>query len=360
MKQAYLSGFAPTLVVLSGLFLLPACAENQEAGSASSATEAPASNQDASVVPVTVDNFVRAETALSLDRTLALSGGVNKWAHLKEPTRLDQQPVIRMNRDTLYSGVVVDLSKGATLTIPEAGDRYLSVQVLNEDHYTPFVFSEPGTYELSTDNCDTQYVQLSARTLVDASDPEDIRAANALQEQLKVEVESARPYTHPNYDLESYKEIHAAVLALGRSVPDARDTFGSKQDVDAVRHFLGTAWGWGGLPDEETQYLNVEPNLPVGSYQITVRDVPVDAFWSISVYNREGYFELNEYDAYSMNNISGTPNPDGSYTIHFGGDPDSVNFLPISEGWNYSVRMYRPRAEILDGSWTFPDVEPVK
>jgi len=105
----------------------------------------------------------------------------------------------------------------------------------------------------------------------------------------------------------------------------ARDTFRSKQDVDAVRHFLGTAWGWGGLPDEEVQYLNVEPSLPVGAYQITVMDVdvdvPVGAFWSISVYNRDGYFDVNEYDAYSVNNISGTPNPDGSFTIHFGGDP---------------------------------------
>jgi hypothetical protein len=314
---------------------------------------------DNSIVPVTVDNFVRAETAFSFDRTLAISGGVNMWAHLKEPTRLDQQPVIRMNRDTLYSGVVVDISKGATLTIPDTGDRYLSVQVVNEDHYNPFVFSEPGVYELSTDNCDTTYVQLSARTLVDASDSEDIAAANALQEQLKIDAKAANPYTHPNYDMESYKAIHEAVLTLGRSVPDARNTFGNKEGVDAVRHFLGTAWGWGGLPDEEAQYLNVEPNLPVGAYQITVRDVPVDAFWSISVYNREGYFEVNEYDAYSVNNMSGTPNPDGSFTIHFGGDPGSVNFLPISEGWNYAVRMYQPRAEILDGIWTFPSVEPM-
>ena len=37
----------------------------------------------------------------------------------------------------------------------------------------------------------------------------------------------------------------------------------------------------------------------------------------------------------------------------------SINFLPISEGWNYVVRMYQPCQEILDGTWTFPAVEPV-
>ncbi len=95
-------------------------------------------------------------------------------------------------------------------------------------------------------------------------------------------------------------------------------------------------------------------------HAVTVKDVPVDAFWSISVYNRDGYFEENEHGAYSVNNLAGTPNPDGSFTVHFGGDPESVNYLPITEGWNYVVRLYQPRDEILDGYWTFPSVEPIE
>jgi hypothetical protein len=319
-----------------------------------------AASDDADLVPVTVDNFVRADTALQFGRTLAITGGVNKWGHLRQPTPLDQQPVIRMNRDTIYSAAVVDISEGATLTIPKTGDRYLSVMVVNEDHYINFVFTHPGTYELTTEDFDTPFVQLSARILVDASDPDDVRAANALQDELKIEAKSARPYSHPNYDPDSYKMIYDAVLILGRSVPDARNSFGEKEEVDAVRHFLATAWGWGGLPDEEAQYINVVPDLPVGAYRLTVRDVPVDAFWSISVYNRDGYFQENEYDAYSVNNVSGTPNPDGSFTIHFGGDPGSVNYIPITEGWNYVVRLYQPREEFLDGYWSFPEVEAIK
>jgi hypothetical protein len=58
--------------------------------------------------------------------------------------------------------------------------------------------------------------------------------------------------------------------------------------------------------------------------------------------------------------VTAKPNADGSITIHFGGDPNQINYLPISEGWNYAIRMYEPGEEILDGSWTFPKIVPVK
>ncbi len=316
--------------------------------------------QDGKPVIVNVDNFVRAETAKQFDRGLKVVGGVNKWLHLRQPTPLDQQSVIRMNRDTLYSSVLVDISKGATFTMPDSGDRYMSVMVINEDHYLNKVIHDAGTYELTMEEFDTPYVALGARTLVNRSDPDDLKEANALQDHMKIESVSARPYTHPNYDEDSYQATSRALLELGRGVSDTRRTYGKKEEVSEVRHLLATAWGWGGLPIEEAYYLNVEPNLPVGAYKITVKDVPVDAFWSISVYNKDGYFQKNEYNAYSVNNMSGTPNPDGSFTIHFGGDPTSVNHLSITEGWNYVVRLYQPRKEILDGTWSFPDLESAR
>lgn len=311
-------------------------------------------------VLVNVDNFVRAETSAQFDRTLQMTGGVNKFFHLRTPTPLDQQNVIRMNRDTLYSAAVVDISKGATLTVPDAGKRYMSVMVVNEDHYVNQVIHKPGKHVLDMKEFGTPYVALAVRTLVNASDPKDIEQANALQDQLKIEAASARPYTHPDYDQESYQTTYDALLVLGRGMQDAGATFGKKEDVDPVRHLLGTAWGWGGLPESEAYYLNVEPNLPVGAYQLTVGEVPVGAFWSVSVYNSKGYFELNPYNAYSVNNLTGARNADGSFTIHFGGDPASVNYLPITDGWNYTVRFYQPGSTIIDGSWKFPDVKPVE
>jgi hypothetical protein len=232
--------------------------------------------------------------------------------------------------------------------------------VVNEDHYINKVFYEPGEHKLTVKEFGTPYVNLSVRTLVDESDPADIREANVLQDQLKIKAASAKPYSHPDYDKKSYKTTYEALLVLGRGMPDALTTFGRKEDVDPIRHLLGTAWGWGGLPEEEAYYLNVEPNLPVGAYHLTFRDVPVDAFWSVSLYNKDGFFAPNDQNAYSVNSLTGTPNEDGSFTIHFGGAPGSVNHLPIAEGWNYSVRFYKPRKEILAGTWTFPDVKLVE
>ncbi|PLW68725.1 carboxylesterase [Pseudohalioglobus lutimaris] len=312
-------------------------------------------------IVVNVDNFVRAETAVNFNKTLKLTNGeVNKLFHFREPMPLDDPTVIRSNRDTLYSGAIVDISKGATLTIPETNGRYVSVMVVNEDHYLNKMYHGQGTYKLTMDEFDTPYVNVTIRTLVDASDPEDVKQVRAIQDGMVLQANSAKPYTHPQYDQASYEAAYKAVIELSRFLPDTKRTFGKKEDVSEVRHMLGTAMGWGGLPEHEAYYLTIEPNLPVGAYELTVKDVPVDAFWSISLYNKDGYFQENEYNAYSVNSITGTPNEDGSFTVHFGGDPESVNYLYIMEGWNYSVRLYQPRKEILEGEWTFPDVKPVQ
>ena len=123
---------------------------------------------------VNVDNFARAETDRMFAALAQQSGGVNRLHHNRVPTPLDQQPVIRMNRDTLYSLAIVDLQGGATVTVPESGDRYVSVMVVNQDHYINRVFTEPGEYPLTVEEFDTPYVLLGARVLVDATDPADI------------------------------------------------------------------------------------------------------------------------------------------------------------------------------------------
>jgi hypothetical protein len=196
--------------------------------------------------------------------------------------------------------------------------------------------------------------------LVDDLDPEDVKKVWAIQDGITIEAKSSKPYSHPNYDKESYEATYKPLIELSRGLPETSRMFGKEEHVDKVRHLLGTAFGWGGLPENEAFYLTIEPNLPVGAYELTVKDVPVDAFWSISSYNRDGYFQENEYKAYSVNNITGTPNEDGSFTVHFGGDPNSSNYLHITEGWNYTVRLYMPRKEILEGKWVFPDVKPVE
>jgi hypothetical protein len=322
-------------------------------------TDRPSAIADQREVKVTVDNFVRAATEIEMGKYLSLTGGVNQWFHSREPTSIDQQPTIRMNRDTLYNMAVVDISAGATLTLPDTGDRYMSAMIVNQDHYINQVFLGGGAYKLDQETFDTPYVIVVIRTLVDAADPQDVEAVNALQDQITIEAGSSKPFIMPNYDEESFEAVLKASIELSRSIPDSFRTFGTKEDVDPIRHFLGTAFGWGGLPESQAFYLNVDPNLPVGEYKIEVpADVPVEAFWSVSLYNPEGFFEPNTRNAYNINSVTATHNDDGSVTIHLGGcEDDRVNCLPIMDGWNYAVRLYRPSEEILEGDWTFPSVE---
>ena len=97
------------------------------------------------------------------------------------------------------------------------------------------------------------------------------------------------------------------------------------------------------------------------NYALTVKDVPVDGFASITVYNAKGFMEKNELGINSLNNLTAKPNKDGGATVHFGGCEDGrINCIPVTDGWNYIVRMYQPKEAVIDGSWKFPDPTPVK
>jgi hypothetical protein len=309
-------------------------------------------------IHVNADNFVRAESDRMLAELQEDAGGINKWSHNREPASVDHQTVIRMNRDTLYSFAVVDLTTGATVTIPEHGGRYVSVMVVNQDHCINQVYHSAGEHQLSKDHFDTPYVMIAARILVDPTDPHDVAEVIALQDQFQLRAGSSRPFEMPDYDAASLDETRDALLQLARGLNEFIDMFGKRDEVDPVRHLIGTAAGWGGLPTTEAAYIGVDPRLPTGSYELTVGEVPVDAFWSISVYNAEGFFEPNDAGSYSVNSITGVRNDDGSLTVRFGAHPDGMpNVVPITDGWNYLVRLYRPREEILNDTWRFPSID---
>lgn len=65
------------------------------------------------LIEVTPETYIRAESDRSFNNINALAGGVNKFYHFRRLTPLDAQTVVRMNRDTLYSAAIVDTAKGA-------------------------------------------------------------------------------------------------------------------------------------------------------------------------------------------------------------------------------------------------------
>src|ERR1700733_1078274 len=327
------------------------------------AASAQAPSPAGGTLPVTVDNFIRAESDLYFAGLLKDSGGIGKFVHRREPARIDNQTVIRLNRDTLYSSAVFDLDAGpVTITLPDAGKRFMSMQVINEDHYVPEVIYGKGSYTLTKEKVGTRYVVAAVRTLLDPADPKDIELVHALQEGIKVSQKDVGSFEAPNWDQASQKKVRDALIVLVSTIADFKKAFGTKEQVDPIRHLIGTAAAWGGNPDKDATYLNVTPVKNDGStvYKLNVKDVPVDAFWSVSVYNAEGYYEKTPYDAYPLNNLTAEKSGDGAIAIQFGGcDGKIPNCLPITKGWNYTVRLYRPRPEILNGTWKFPEPRPV-
>lgn len=313
-------------------------------------------------IHVNVDNFVRAETDRMFAGIAAQAGGVGRFAHNRVPTPIDQQTVIRMNRDTLYSFAVLDLASGAAVTLPDAGDRYISAMVVNADHYVTGIHHAPGSFRLTAAECGSEYALVAVRILADPEDPDDLAAVAALQDGIGVEAGSARPFLLPDYDTASLDATRDALLALAAGLSGFDRAFGTRDEVDPVRHLIGTAAGWGGLPTSEARYTGINPGLPPGEYSLVMRDVPVDAFWSVSVYDAKGFFAENPAGRYSVNSVTGVADGDGSITVRFTADRSTTepNAIPVPEGWNCVVRFYRPRTALADGSWTLPAIEPVE
>ena len=308
---------------------------------------------------VTVANFVRAESDVAIKKLVDVVG-LGSWIHLRVPTPLDQQRVIRMNRDTLYSSAVLDLREPATVVMPETNGRYQSLHVISQDHYS-FAKTKPGRYALSRENVGTRYAYLIVRTFCDADDPDDIVATNALQDALEIEGGGSGVLDIPEWNIEQMLEARDALNTLAKLGVSNVGAFGTREEVDPIRHLIFAAAGWGGLPNKQTiaELGAVEKNDGT-PHVLTVKDVPVRAFWSVIVYDANGFIPENDLGIYSYNNVTAKPNPDGSITIHFGGDPSQINHLPIAAGWNYAIRMYEPEESILDGSWIFPKIVPAK
>src|SRR5882757_7437238 len=315
-----------------------------------------------SAEPVTVENYNRAQTDVNFAGVVK-NGGFGRFRHGRELAPSVQQGIGRPNRDTLYSFAIVDLDAGpVTITLPDAGKRFMGMQVINQDQYTLSTYYAVGTHTLTREMIGTRYAIAVVRFLVDPSNKEDVGQVHALQDSIKFSQEGPGTFEIPNWDEASLKKVRAALLQLGTTVSDTRRMFGANEnEVDPVRHLIGSAMLWGGYPEKDALYLPITPARNDGStiHKLTVGNVPVDGFWSLTVYNSEGYLQPNQSNVYSVNSITAKKSADGAITIQFGGCDDKIqNCLPITQGWNYAVRLFLPRAEIIDGTWLFPLAQP--
>jgi hypothetical protein len=306
------------------------------------------------------ETFIRAETDNYFFNISRQAGGVNKLFHFRNVTPLDKQTVIRMNKDTLYSMGVVDTSGGAKITMPEIPKgRYASIYLVDNDHYVPFVIYEPGTHKLPED---TKYLGIGVRIqLFNPNDRDEISLVNQLQDLFVINANSAKPFLQPKWDKESLDALRSEYEKEGqKSEKYPSDWQGPRGKVNEQTRHIAAAIAWGLFPEWDATYINYSGNHEPNVCHCATYQVPENkAFWSITVYGKDGYMKSNNNIINSSNVVM---NPDGNFTVYFGsqqGCGDKYNRVDVSEGWNFLMRIYRPGSSVLDGTYKLPDAIPV-
>lgn len=311
--------------------------------------------------PITAENYGLAESQVIFTSyvekiaTATNTSGLGVFMHNKKGADPKDRTVMRINFDTLYSFAILDLTEDATLIMPDTNGRYQTAWIISEEHYNPFAFNSAGTYTLTQENVGTRYVMVGIRTQANTADPEDVAQANSLQEQLVLKQADYGNYVASDqWEMSEMLAMRAKYekLVKEKSIP-VDVMFGKKGEIPLENHNCGTAVGWGGFTPEEAVYLFKYPSSNA-AHSLTLKDVPVNAFWSITVYDKDGY---PQGDVYNINSAFATLNVDGSVTINFGGEREAPNHMDIFEGWNYTLRMYQPTEEYFNGSWTQPELQ---
>lgn len=316
---------------------------------------------------VTKALYPRAETARQMLDTQSLVG-VNRFGHISQLAPTNLQPVVRMNRDAYYSKAVVDVSQGATVTMPTVPEgTYMSMQPLTEDHRPQPMSYGPGTFELATHTGDHMVVIIR---LDSNFSPEQ---AKLYQQQMSINAVSNQRFSAQPVEPESFTRVENQLKADVMSIikkegPIALSTtlFSSPTDESRgtykpEKNQVAAAVGWGGALAKDNIY-ETSPNFPAtGCYQLTFDDPKNKHFWSITVYNKAG-FMFN--DIANANSYKAKPNEDGTYTVSMGCGPEYPNFIPINNDsgvFSFTARHYGPSDRVLKQGYRFvPLVEQVK
>ncbi|MDG2459808.1 MAG: DUF1254 domain-containing protein [Luminiphilus sp.] len=312
---------------------------------------------------VAAENYPELETS----RQLLIAQGraaVNDFAHGRKLTPTDDQPVVRMNRDTFYSFAVVDVSAGASITIPSVPEgKYVSVQPVTMDHRIQPMSYGSGTFELATHYGSHMYLIVRLDSTLSEAE------ANAIQDGMTINAGSANPFSAEPVNRESFE---AAELALRQKLSELVDTYGADAangmftaPTDASRglynfdkYTIGAAIGWGGAQLGDNLYES-SPNYPAeGCYSATFEDPDNGAFWSFTVYDENGF--MFDDVAHTSSDIA-TQNEDGTYTVNLGCGDEALNNVPISNdtgSFNFVVRHYIPSERVkFDGYRLMPLVQ---
>lgn len=313
----------------------------------------------------TSDNYAVYETARQYVKTQE-KVGINTFEHKRVLTPTDEQPVVRMNRDTYYSMAIVNVSEGATVTLPEIPEgKYMSMEVITEDHRIQAMQYGSGTFDLSTHTGDHVYIIIRTDATFTEAEVREI------QDKMSIDAKATAEFTAPQVQEASFVKVEKDLKAQMPKIlkrDGAQATIGmftdpedeSKELFTEEKYAVGAAIGWGGAQMQDNIY-EVSGNFPADTcHQATFEDPENQAFWSVTVYNKQGFMFA---DVANVSSNTATKNADGTYTVSFGcGDdaPNNIETKNDSGMFNLAFRHYMPSQKIRDGFRVLPYVKVVK
>lgn len=331
------------------VFLVSACSDGGQESAivpeAARPADKPGVVEAVGKIPVTLDNYEIAESDVAFQGITKFVGTNAFYYFPVEAFDLNNQTVVRMNQDTIYSNAVLNVSEGGTLTLPETDGRYMSAAIVQNDHYTNQVFTTPGTYEIEAE---TDFVMVIVRTMINRNDPNDGDRVREFQEAVEFSIQAREPHVLPDYDMDQLVALRTRLAAEAATKGSLNNMQGARGSVDPHMHLLGTAAGWGLLPDANARYLSYGQEDGEGCFRATYPRPPFNdsGFFSITMYDKDGWIFS---DRAILNQFNLEFNEDGSFDVNFGDCGEGAkNNLPIVDGWNFLMRVYEPRLEELE------------
>lgn len=330
------------LILCVAVFILTNCKDSKK--TETSTTEAPM-EETSEQLAVTEDNYVQAETDWNFN-IQQKAKPINTWLH-KEPVTMKNQTIIRSNADVVYSLALVDISKGATFSIPKRENGALQMmQLIDENHYTRKVVFAGETATLTPEDLTSgNYVYILARTRIS----DDLEETKAAQQSMVIDANSAIPYEPKGFDadaVEAFRNNLIKDVTVDHLEISSAKGFGEKpSDVDQVNYLHCAAMGWGGLPPKYAQYtaLIKGQGSDAKNQTITFKKPDLDyengGFFSITTYDSKSWIGKENFYI-SMDRMK--DNGDGTVTVDF--NSDSPYSIDVAEGWNGTLRLYLPNS----------------
>jgi len=299
--------------------------------------------------------------------------------------------VVRMNNDTYYKIAVMNFSKGpVTLSSNNPSKKHFNSFQLMDDRntnfrnvihpdgsYTLYYGQKPEEFEGHAIESPSQVAVVTVRVEVkDKNNADDIADAQAVFNGMLINgprlAEVWKLDLLSGFDEEVEAEAHRRIDSVATNSEFRELVAGTDQVPEQVSYLhlaAGSKVGFGGPVPSHSSYEIVffdnngeKMTGEKGTYILTTEEPPVDAFWSVTVYDTErgGYLHPNDEDKYHINNTSVVKNQDGTVTFIFKQQCESedLNCLEVPAGqFDLTLRYYLPSDDIIAGEWTIPKAE---